>query len=62
MEPVTGGRPAEADVKLFLCRRWRVTEEWRIPDTSRVMAGAPGVVVGRTFGLAESLFAELEWD
>lgn len=61
MEPVTGGPPA-LDVKLFLCRRWRVTDEWVLPEVGRVMAGAPGVVQGRSFGLAESLFAELEWD
>jgi hypothetical protein len=60
MEPVTG--PPMGDVKLFLCRRWRVTEEWRLPELGRVMNGAPGVVVGRSFGLAESLFAEMEWD
>ncbi|GMK55489.1 hypothetical protein CspeluHIS016_0205450 [Cutaneotrichosporon spelunceum] len=59
MEPVMG---PVGDVKLFLCRRWRVTEEWQLPDLSRVMNGAPGVVVGRSFGLAESLFAEMEWD
>ncbi|BEJ16289.1 hypothetical protein CspHIS471_0508940 [Cutaneotrichosporon sp. HIS471] len=59
MEPVMG---VTGDAKLFLCRRWRVTEEWRLPESSRVMNGAPGVVVGRSFGLAESLFAEMEWD
>lgn len=61
MEPVTGGPPAD-DVKLFLCRRWRVTDAWRLPGVDRVMGGAEGVVVGRSFGLAESLFAEMEWD
>ncbi|BEI85438.1 hypothetical protein CcaverHIS002_0508390 [Cutaneotrichosporon cavernicola] len=59
MEPVMG---FTGDAKLFLCRRWRVTEEWRLPELSRVMNGAPGVIVGRSFGLAESLFAEMEWD
>lgn len=52
----------DAEVKLFICRRWRVTDEWRLPSLNMVMGGAPGVVKGRSFGLVESLFSALEWD
>ncbi|RSH77928.1 uncharacterized protein EHS24_003001 [Apiotrichum porosum] len=60
-EPVTDGK-WDAEVKLFICRRWRVTDEWRLPSLNMVMGGAPGVVKGRSFGLVESLFSALEWD
>jgi hypothetical protein len=56
MVPIVGG---ESDVKLYTCRRWRVTEEWKMPDN--VMIGAPGVVRGRDFGYIDEMFASIEW-
>lgn len=60
MEPVLG--VADDEVKLFLCRRWRVTPEWKVPDLQHVMNGAPGVVKGRSYDLVDSLFTAIEWD
>lgn len=60
MEPVLGVHDPE--VKLFLCSRWKVNEQWQLPDIKHVMAGAPGVVKGRSYDLIDSLFNALEWD
>lgn len=60
MEPVLG--PHDEAVKLFRCRRWKVTEEWKLPDLQHVMGGAPGVVKGRSYDLVDSLFNAIEWD
>lgn len=60
-EPVTDGK-WDLEVKLFICRRWRVTEEWRLPGLDTVMNGAPGVVPGRSYSLVDSLFSAMEWD
>jgi hypothetical protein len=46
---------------IYICRRWRVTEEWTMPAISEVMNGVKGVVRGRDFGLVDQLFASLEW-
>lgn len=50
------------EVKIFICRRWRVTDEWRLPEQKRIMAGAPGVVLGRSYDLVDSLYNAIEWD
>ncbi|TXT12904.1 hypothetical protein VHUM_01305 [Vanrija humicola] len=60
LTPVLGGGWDEE--RIFVCRRWRVTEEWRLPSLKQVMAPQPGVVVKRSFGLVDDLFAHLEWE
>ncbi|WWC71520.1 uncharacterized protein I206_105478 [Kwoniella pini CBS 10737] len=57
--PVRGG---DWEAKVFLCKRWKVTEEWSLPDIKDVMNGGKGVVRGRSFGLVDDLFGALEWD
>ncbi|KAL1406338.1 hypothetical protein Q8F55_008037 [Vanrija albida] len=59
LTPVLGGDWDEE--RIFLCRRWRVTDEWRLPSLQHVMSPQPGVVVKRSFGLVDDLFAHLEW-
>lgn len=60
-QPVLDGGWDE-EVKIFLCRRWRVTSEWKLPEQELVMAGAPGIVQGRSYDLVDSLFSAIEWD
>ncbi|WOO83862.1 Protein-lysine methyltransferase METTL21D [Vanrija pseudolonga] len=60
LTPVLGGGWDEE--RIFVCRRWRVTDEWRLPSLKHVMAPQPGVVVQRSFGLVDDLFAHLEWE
>lgn len=62
MTPVLGPR-RDPDVKLFVCQRWKINEDWTLPDQQHVMSPPKGVVVpARNFGLAEQVFASLEWD
>lgn len=59
-EPVTDGS-WDDEVKIFLCRRWRVTDAWVLPEMKHVMAGARGAVQGRSYDLVDSLFSAIEW-
>jgi hypothetical protein len=59
MMPVVGG---EWEAKVFICRRWRTTEEWALPDATEAMSRRPGIVRGRDFGLIDQLFGSLEWE
>ncbi|WWC90659.1 uncharacterized protein L201_005595 [Kwoniella dendrophila CBS 6074] len=57
--PVRGG---DWEAKVFICRRWKITEEWTLPDVKDVMNGGKGVIRGRSYGLVDDLFGSLEWD
>ncbi|WRT68454.1 uncharacterized protein IL334_005430 [Kwoniella shivajii] len=59
MAPVRGGH---WDAKVFICKRWTVSEEWTLPDIKDVMNGGKGVLRGRSFTLVDDLFGSLEWD
>ena len=58
LTPVTGG---QWETKIFICKRWRVTEEWALPVLSEVMKGGKGIVRGRSFGLIDEIFGSMEW-
>lgn len=56
---------ANPQARIYICRRWRTTNEWTLPDIKRIMngpEGGKGVVRGRDFGLIDALFGGLEWD
>ncbi|WVF72849.1 hypothetical protein IAT40_007667 [Kwoniella sp. CBS 6097] len=57
--PVRGG---DWEAKVFICRRWKVTDEWTLPGVKDVMNGGKGVIRGRSFGLVDDLFGSLEWE
>jgi hypothetical protein len=59
LQPVVGG---SWDAKVYICKRWKVTAKWTIPDILTVMNGSKEVVRGRSFGFIEQLFGSLEWD
>lgn len=60
LEPVVGGR---TEAKLYVCRRWRVTENWTVPEENVVMNGSKEVVKGRGgYGLMEEMLGAIEWD
>ena len=59
LTPVTG---KDWEAKIFICKRWRVTEEWRLPGLCEVMKGGKGIIRGKDFGLIDSLFGSLEWE
>lgn len=60
LEPVIGGR---TEAKIYICRRWRVTEDWTVPEENIVMNGSKEVVKGRGgFGLMEEMLGAIEWD
>ncbi|WVQ68013.1 uncharacterized protein L199_006219 [Kwoniella botswanensis] len=59
MIPVRG---SDWEAKIFICKRWNVTDEWALPDIKDVMNGGKGVLRGRSFGLIDELFGSLEWD
>lgn len=44
------------EAKVFICKRWRITEAWQIPSMSIIMNGGRGVIRGRGFGLVDELF------
>jgi len=58
LTPVIGG---EYEAKVYICRRWRITDEWVLPDIKGVMNGAKGIVRGRDWGLEDGLFAAMEF-
>ena len=58
LTPVTG---AAWEAKMFICKRWRVTEEWALPDATEIMNGRKGILRGRVFGLVDQLLGSLEW-
>nr|XP_019044740.1 hypothetical protein I302_06653 [Kwoniella bestiolae CBS 10118]OCF23670.1 hypothetical protein I302_06653 [Kwoniella bestiolae CBS 10118] len=55
-------RGSDWEAKVFICRRWNVTDEWSLPDIKGVMNGGKGVIRGRSFSLVDDLFGSLEWD
>ncbi|WVR07525.1 hypothetical protein IAU60_004567 [Kwoniella sp. DSM 27419] len=57
--PVRGG---DWEAKVFICRRWRVTSDWTLPDVNEVMNGGRGVIRGRSYDLVDDLFGALEWE
>ncbi|KAK4688810.1 hypothetical protein P7C73_g1304, partial [Tremellales sp. Uapishka_1] len=57
--PVTG---AEWEARVYICRRWKVTKDWSIPDKRIVMNGSKEVITGRSFGLVDQMFGSLEWE
>lgn len=60
LEPVVG---VQHEAKIYLCRRWLVTENWVVPDEKDVMNGSKEVVKGsRGFGLFEEMLGAIEWD
>jgi hypothetical protein len=58
MTPVLGGHE---DTKIYLCRRWPVTEEWSLPTMQDVMHGGKGVTQGRAFGLIDEMLGSMQW-
>jgi hypothetical protein len=60
IEPVIGGR---TEAKIYICRRWKVTEQWVVPEEKEVMNGSKEVIMGRGgFGLMEEMLGAIEWD
>jgi hypothetical protein len=59
MDPVIGG---QWDAKMFICRRWKTTEEWSLPSVKDVMMARKGIVRGRDYGLVDQLYGSLEWE
>lgn len=60
LEPVIGGR---TEAKIYLCRRWRVTKDWVVPDEKDVMNGSKEVMRGSGgFGLVEEMLGAIEWE
>jgi len=60
LEPVVGGR---IEAKIYICRRWRVTENWVVPDEKDVMNGSIEVIRGRGgMSVMEEMLGAIEWD
>jgi len=60
LEPVVGGR---TEAKIYICRRWRVTEDWVVPDEKDVMNGSKEVIRGRGgMSVMEEMLGAIEWD
>jgi hypothetical protein len=57
MSPVLG----VDDARIYICRRWKITTEWSMPNVKEVMNGGKGVVRGRDFGLVDQLFGSIDW-
>lgn len=53
---------ASGEAKLFVCRRWPVTDKWVLPDVEHVMRGSPEVIRGRDFSLIDQLFCDIDVD
>lgn len=60
LEPVVGG---QTGAKIYICRRWRVTEDWVVPEEKDVMNGSERVVKGRGgMSVMEEMLGAIEWD
>jgi hypothetical protein len=60
LEPVVGGR---TEAKIYICRRWRVTENWVVPEERDVMNGSKEVIRGRGgMSVMEEMLGAIEWD
>jgi hypothetical protein len=60
LEPVVGGR---TEAKIYICRRWRVTEDWVVPEEKDVMNGSKQVIRGRGgMSVMEEMLGAIEWD
>ena len=60
VEPVVGG---DTGAKIYICRRWPVTESWVLPEEKDVMNGSKEVVKGQGgYGLMEEMLGAIEWD
>jgi hypothetical protein len=60
LEPVVGGR---TEAKIYICRRWRVTEDWVVPEEKDVMNGSKEVIRGRGgMSVMEEMLGAIEWD
>ena len=53
----------EAKAKIYICRRWRVTDQWTVPTEKEIMNGSKEVIKGSSgFGLFEEMLGAIEWD
>jgi len=53
----------QTGAKIYICRRWRVTEDWVVPEEKDVMNGSERVVKGRGgMSVMEEMLGAIEWD